>query len=389
MIKRIAEDKALDLIEYFPCIAIVGPRQVGKTTMVKIIQSKLTKANIYLDLETISDYSKLSDPETYLQQHENKTVIIDEVQRLPSLFPLLRALIDQNRVPGRFILLGSAGPDLIRDSSESLAGRIAYIELAPLILHEIPGQFSLSDLWLFGGFPDALLKSLPWNVWMNNFIKTYLERDLPNLGFSANPIQTQRLWTMLAHNHANLINYSEISKSLELSSVTIKKYIDFLEKAYLVRQLRPYTLNIKKRLVKSPKIFIRDSGILHFLLGIEKFEDLISNIKMGSSWEGFVIDQIAAMLPEGRNLYFYRTHDGSEIDLIIEKGGKPFYSIEIKYGSDPRPSKGNIIAIQNLGTKNNFIITAKSEDYMLSSGFRVCSLKTFLDRYLPFSTVIP
>lgn len=383
MITRSSEKEILELLKYFPCIAIVGPRQVGKTTLVKMIREKLDKPSIYLDLETISDYSKLADPETFLREQENKTVIIDEVQRLPGLFPLLRALIDLKREPARFILLGSAGPDLIRDSSESLAGRIAYLELMPFVLEEIIKEHSIRDLWLSGGFPDAFLHKAPWRVWMNNFVRTYLERDLPNLGFSAEPRRAERLWIMLAHNHANLINYSDLSKSLELSSVTVKKYIDFLEKAFLVRQLRPYTMNIKKRLVKSPKIYVRDSGVLHYLMGIESFNDLISNPKMGSSWEGFVIDQVSAKLQTGRQLFFYRTHDGSEIDLVIEKGGKPHATIEIKYGSDIRPNKGNILAIRNLGTNNNFIITAEGNEYSLSTGFKVCSLQTFLQYYLP------
>lgn len=383
MITRSAERDILELVKYFPCVAIIGPRQVGKTTLAKIIRQKLEKPSVYLDLETISDYAKLSDAETYLGEHENKTVIIDEVQRLPGLFPLFRALIDAKREPARFILLGSASPDLIRDSSESLAGRIAYHELTPFILEEIIKEHTIRDLWLSGGFPDAFLHKAPWQVWMNNFVKTYLERDLPNLGFSAEPIKAERMWIMLAHNHGNLINYSDISRSLELSSVTVKKYIDFLEKAFLVRQIRPYTLNIKKRLVKSPKIYVRDSGVLHYLLGIESFEDLHSNPKMGSSWEGFVIDQIFAKLKVGRRLSFYRTHDGSEIDLVIEKGGKPYAAIEIKYGSDVRPSKGNLLAIQSLGTIHNFIVTAGSDEYSLSNGFRVCSLQAFLQNYLP------
>ncbi|HNS18334.1 MAG TPA: ATP-binding protein [Bacteroidales bacterium] len=383
MITRSAEKDILELANYFPCIAIVGPRQVGKTTLIKMIREKLDKPSIYLDLETISDYSKLADPETYLREQQDKTVIIDEVQRLPGLFPLLRALIDLKKEPARFILLGSAGPDLVRDSSESLAGRIAYLELAPFILEEIIKEHTMRDLWLYGGFPDAFLHHAPWQIWMNNFVKTYLERDLPNLGFPADPIKAERLWIMLAHFHGNIINYSDLSKSLELSSVTVKKYIDFLEKAFLVRQLRPYTMNLKKRLVKSPKIYIRDSGVFHYLLGIESFEDLISNPKMGSSWEGFVVDQISAKLKVGRRLFFYRTHDGSEIDLVIEKGGKPLAAIEIKYGSDIRPNKGNLLAIQNLGSTFNFIITAEGDEYNLSSGFRVCSLQIFLQDHLP------
>lgn len=383
MIKRIAENRILKLINSFPCVAIIGPRQVGKTTLVKMIKDKLKNKSLYLDMELLSDFTKLVDPETYLNQHKDKTVIIDEVQRLPSLFPLLRALIDQKRTAGRFVLLGSAGPELIRDSSESLAGRIAYFELTPFIVDEVITNYKINDLWIRGGFPEAFLLKTPWDDWMNNFIRTYLERDLPNLGFTADPIKAERLWVMLAHNHANLMNYSEISKSLEVSSVTIKKYIDFLEKAYLVRQIRPYTFNIKKRLIKSPKIYIRDSGILHYLLGINEYEDLFKNMKLGASWEGFVIDQIAAIIPTGRKLFFFRTHDGSELDLVIEKGGKPLASIEIKIGSDVRPSKGNTLAAVNLGTTKNFVVTAESEEYVLSNGFRVCSLITFLHKYLP------
>jgi len=191
------------------------------------------------------------------------------------------------------------------------------------------------------------------------------------------------LWTMLAHHQGSPMNYSDIARSLELSSVTIKKYIDFLDQAFLIRQLRPFTLNIKKRLVKAPKVYIRDSGILHYLLDINSFDILTSHPKMGASWEGFVIEQIASKIPDGRKLSFYRTHDGSEVDLVIEKGGRPAAALEIKYGSDVRPSKGNLLAIESLGTNKNFIVTASGEDYKHSSGFRICSLQSFLNHHLP------
>ena len=298
MIKRIIEKRILKLLKSFPCVAIIGPRQVGKTTLVKEIRNSLKQKSLYLDLELTSDLNKLSDAETFLIQNLSKIIIIDEIQRKKDLFPLLRALIDKDRKPGKFILLGSASPDLLRDSSESLAGRIAYEELTPFIIPEISEHFSTEQLWIKGGFPDAFLAKIIWDDWMGNFISTYLEKDLPLLGFPADSITARRLWTMIAHNHGNLINYTEFSKSLEISVNTIKKYINFLEQAFLIRQLPPYYFNIKKRVVKSPKIYIRDSGILHYLLGLETMNDILGFPKMGASWEGFVIEQIKAVLPK-------------------------------------------------------------------------------------------
>ena len=381
MIKRIAEEKITDLLNGFPCVAIIGPRQVGKTTLAKQIEKKF-KSSIYLDLELTRDYEKLDDPETYLKQFEDKLIIIDEVQRKKELFPVLRALIDQKRVPGRFLLLGSAAPELLRNSSESLAGRISYYELTPLLIPEIFPKYKTDLLWVRGGFPDPFLNNKYWLEWMNSFVKTYFERDLPNLGFPADSITGERLWTMLAHYHGNIINYAEIGKSLDLSIHTVKKYIAFLENAFLIRTLKPFYSNIKKRLVKSPKVYMRDSGILHYLLGIENSGQLFGNPKKGSSWEGFVIEQIIPLLPQNRKVYFYRTHDGAELDLIITKGGRSVASIEIKFGARIKPSRGNTEAIKFLNTKHNYILINDEEDYMLSSGFRVCGLNVFLDKYL-------
>ena len=295
---------------------------------------------------------------------------------------VLRALIDKDRKPGKFILLGSANPDLLRDSSESLAGRIAYVELTPFLIPEISEHFSTDQLWIKGGFPDAFLNKTLWNEWMENFISTYLEKDLPMLGFPADRITARRLWTMIAHNHGSLINYSEFSKSLEISVNTIKKYINFLESAFLVRQLPSYYFNIKKRIVKSPKIYIHDSGVLHYLLGLETMNDILGFPKMGASWEGFIIEQIKALLPQKMNIYFYRTTDGAELDLVIEKGGYPYVGIEIKYGSNVRPTKGNTEAMKTLKTEHNFVIIKDDEDYFLSNGFRVCGINKFLKQYL-------
>jgi predicted AAA+ superfamily ATPase len=382
MIKRLGQEKVEHLLKGFPCVAIIGPRQVGKTSLAKQIRQDYPDS-LYLDMELQSDYLKLEDAETFLAQFDDRLVIIDEVQRRRELFPVLRALIDMNRKPGRFLLLGSAAPDLIRDSSESLAGRIAYYELSPFILKEVQPAYEINDLWFRGGFPVPFLNKEIWPDWMNNFINTYFERDLPALGFPADSITGKRLWLMLAHLHGNLIKYSELAKSLELSVHTIKKYVQFLENAFLVRTILPFHSNIKKRLVKSPKIYIRDSGILHFLLGIDRYEQLTGHPKMGASWEGFVIEQLMPLMPLNRQVFFYRTHDGSEIDLVIAKGGIPVSSIEIKFGSDVRLSRGNTQAIQTLQTTKNFILVKDKEDYAISKNLRVCDVNTFADKYLP------
>ena len=383
MITRSAQKKVQELLGLFPVVAIIGPRQCGKTTLAKTIMENWHKKCVYLDLELQRDLNKLADQETYLVNHEQDTVIIDEIQRLPGLFPSLRALIDQNRIPARFLILGSASPDLLKQSAESLAGRIAYLELTPFLLPEVTGVYSIDQLWHKGGFPGALASENLWSVWMQNFVMTYLERDLPQLGFSGNSVAARRLWTMLAHNHANMVNFSELGRSLELSHITIKSYIDFMEKAFLVRQLHPYSVNVGKRIVKASKVYIRDSGIFHHFIGNEKFDDLFGTLKLGASWEGFVIEQIIGLLQPNRNFYYYRTWEGSELDLVIEKSGQAHAGIEIKYGANIRPSKGNTLAATALKIKHRFVVTRESEDYLLSNGFRVCGLERFLSHYLP------
>ncbi len=382
MIFRNAEIKIKELIQYFPCVAIVGPRQVGKTTLVKQIIGKSDGDYIYIDLENPMDYTRINDSFSFFNQFPDSSFAIDEVQRRKELFPILRSVIDANRKPGRFILLGSASPDLIRDSSESLAGRIAYYELAPLNILEITKQFSIDKLWINGGFPIAFTESVPRNIWMENFIRTYIERDLIQLGFPGNSINARRLWQMLAHIHGNLLNYSELSRSIEVSVKTVMNYVQFLESAFLINTLQPYLTNSKKRLVKAPKVYLRDSGVLHYFLGIESKEELIGHPKMGASWEGFIIEQIKANLKINRHIYFYRTHDGAELDLVIERGGIPIAGVEIKYGSNFTPSRGNTEAIQTLKTKNNFIIVREKEDFIHKS-FRVCGIEIFLEKYLP------
>ena len=374
-IPRTAEKDILRLLSYFPAVAIVGPRQVGKTSLAKHITAEWTRPTLYLDLENPRDLNKLSDPFLFLEPLQEQTVILDEIQRVSDLFPILRGLIDQHRVPNRFILLGSASPDLIRDTSESLAGRLAYFELSPLSHLETAAFSSYQNHWLRGGFPESLLASDERNSmdWRDNFIQTYLERDLPLLGLNANPLLTRRLWTMLAHWNGNLLNLEAIGNSLGVTAPTIRRYIDFFEASYLIRRLQPWFTNISKRLVKSPKIYIRDTGILHALLAISSFEQLQGHPSLGASWEGYIIQEIATMLPPRHELYFYRTQDGTEADLVIVKAGVPDVLVEIKHSSAPLITKGLRIAATDLKTRRNVIVAPVSENYPLRDGFEVVS----------------
>ncbi len=380
MIPRSKTSKIVEVLSYFPVVGIVGPRQVGKTTLAKLISKRIKKNTVYIDLENPKDFAKLTDPVLFFENNIDNCVILDEIQLKRELFPVLRAMIDMKREPTRFIILGSASPELIRDSSESLAGRIAYEELPPFNLLEVGGD--ISNHWLAGGFPDSYLAPTQQLrvKWLSNFVQTYIERDLPLLGLNADRITLRKLWVMLAHMHGAVLNMNNLARSLELSSTTIKKYISFLDNAYLVRQLQPYSGNIKKRLVKSPKVYIRDSGIYHFLLSINDFNSLEYNPIVGASWEGYVIEQITQLLSEDTECYFYRTHLGAECDLVIVKGGKPLMSIEIKYTSVPKLTKGNRIAFSDIGAEMNYVITYNTDDYMIDKNVSVCSLASFLNR---------
>lgn len=375
-IPRLAESEILKLASYFPAVAVVGPRQVGKTSLVQAIRSKLSNPSVYLDLENPGDLAKVSNPTLFLDSLSEQTVILDEVQKLPTLFPVLRGIIDRNRKPGRFILLGSASPDLIRDSSESLAGRIAYYELKPFIWSEIQSLTDYRAHWFRGGFPLSLLAPNDEfsGLWRQNFIRTYLERDLPLLGLNADPLLIGRLWQMTAHLSGNLLNMEMLSGSLGIHGTTVKKYLDFFESAYLIRRLQPFSINLKKRLVKTPKIYIRDTGILHQLLGINSSFDLAGHPSLGASWETYVIEQLVAILPDWAQLYFYRTHQGTEVDLVITKGGIPEIILEIKYTTTPKLSKGFYIAQEDLGAQKQFIVCPIQKGYPLSATIKVVGI---------------
>lgn len=379
-LSRIAEQDILDLCAYFPAVAIVGPRQVGKTSLALHLADHLDRPALYIDLELPQDLALLQEPELFLEQHRDKTLIIDEVQRLPHLFPVLRGLIDRHRQPGRFILLGSASPELIRDSSESLAGRIAYYELKPLTLAETGAGTDQRQHWLRGGFPEAFLAPDERRCmqWRQNFIQTYLERDLPMLGLRADPMLIRRLWTMLAHLHGQLLNISQLSTSLGIGATSVRRYLDFLEAAYLIRRLPPYYANVGKRLVKSPKVYIRDSGILHGLLDLPTYDTLLRHPVLGASWEGYVLQEVMVILPASRDIFFYRTADGAEADLVITRGGVPDTLVEIKHSTAPSPSKGFHMVSADLKTRQHFIVYPLERSYPVSGGGIVTGVQGLL-----------
>jgi len=385
MISRRILAEISDSLSFFPVVAIIGPRQVGKTTLAKQVMSESVKPTLYLDLERQSDLFKLNDAELFFSQHTEKLIVIDEVQNKKDLYPFLRALVDHSREPGQFLLLGSASPELIRHSSESLAGRIAYHQLHPFDLTEIPATVSQNDLWIKGGFPKVLFAKNDdlAHRWMENFINTYLNRDLLKLGLTASPKIIRNLWSMMAHLNGQLFNATTLGNSLGVTTPTVKRYVDFLEEAFLLKSLHPFSWNMQKRLVKTPKIYLSDTGILHHLIGISNLENLSGNPIIGSSWESFVINQILTLKKDSVGLYFYRTHHGTEADLVFTRGLNVVAAAEIKYSNSPQLTKGNFLAFDDLKAPMNYIITPSSDDYPFKERVRVCSLKAFIANYLP------
>ncbi len=370
MIKRNLEKQILDSLKHFPVVAILGPRQVGKTTLAKEIKKKVSKKVIYLDLELTSDLNKLNEPELFLGQFDFSThmIIIDEIQRKPQLFSLLRALIDNNRMPGSFLILGSASRDLIKQSSETLAGRIVFHELTPFTLDEVGGSGkNVKRLWECGGFPESYLTKDTNSsyLWREAFIRTYLERDIPQLGIHIPSPQLKRFWTMIAHNHGQLFNANQLAKGLGVSAPTVRHYLSILEETFIIRQIRPYYSNLKKRLIKSPKIYVRDTGLLHNLLMINTYDQLQGHPSLGYSWEGFVLEQILDSLPVGWDAYFYRTATGVEIDLILIKHGNKPIAVEVKYSLSPRLGKGFNMAFDDLKCERGFVINPGNDIYPL------------------------
>jgi len=361
-----------------PAVALLGPRQVGKTTMA--LEIGKSRPSVYLDLESEADRAKLAEPELYLAQHEDKLVILDEIHRTPQLFGALRGLIDagrrRGRGKGRFLVLGSASIDLLRQSSESLAGRIRYLEVAPIEAGEA-GAERLDALWLRGGFPESLLvasdaASLRWRA---DFIRTYLERDIPQLGPRIPAETLRRLWTMLAHQQGGLLNAAALARALAVDGKTVASYIDLLVDLLLLRRLAPWHGNAKKRLVKSPKVYVRDSGLVHALLSIADHEALLSHPVTGSSWEGLAIESLIAAAPQGTVPHFMRAATGAEIDLLLTLPGrrKP-WAIEIKRSLAPRLEAGFRTACDTVDPERRLIVYGGGERFALAGGVEAVSL---------------
>ncbi|MDQ3110621.1 MAG: ATP-binding protein [Bacteroidota bacterium] len=387
MIDRIISPHLKRMMKLFPAVGLIGPRQCGKTTLALQIKKELGDKALYYDLESPDDENKFRDPELLLNNLVAKTIIIDEIQRKPELFAILRSIIDKNRKNGRFLLLGSASPEMIKGASESLAGRITYIEATPFLLGELPSSPDTENKhWLRGGFPGAWLarSNNDAKAWMAAFTRTFIERDLNTLfGTSFSPALMFRLWRMLAHQHGQLWNAASFSKGLDISPVTVNRYVDYLQGAFMVRRLQPWFENSRKRLTKSPKVYIRDSGILHHLLGLYDKNSLLNHPSVGYSWEGYVVEQICALLPDTVHPFFYRTIDGAEMDLVIAKGIKPHVCIEIKLSTAPSVSRGMTQSIIDLECKNNFIITSgNAPAWKIRKDIVVCGLQDFLKNQL-------
>ena len=379
MIKRRLQEDIIKSIGKVPSVGLVGPRQAGKTTLAKMIAETVEKPVIYLDLEDPQDFQKLDNAQLYFQQFQNHLIILDEAQRKPELFPLLRSLIDQDRKPGRFMILGSASPSLKRQASESLAGRIAYFELSPFTLDEInDGKDNYKKLWLRGGYPESYLADSEESAtaWIQNFIRTHLERDLPVLGIRVPSTTLFRFWTMVAHCNSQLLNASRLAESLGVDSKTARRYLDILEETFMIRQLQPFFGNVKKRLVKSPKVYIRDTGLLHTMLKIYSYDDLFANPVLGASWEGFCLEQILALKPPKYDAYFYRTQSAAaaEIDLVLTKGLKVEIAVEIKYSLTPKLTRSSTKAINEVAPLKTWIVYPGDESYPIKKDIWTLSI---------------
>ncbi len=379
MIDRRISAELNALIDSGPAVALIGPRQVGKTTLALAIGER--RPSIYLDLESDADRAKLTEPELYLEQHSDKLVILDEVHRLPNLFQNLRGLIDRGRRTGkrtgRFLLLGSASMDLLKQSGETLAGRIAYLELHPIDGTEVPAD-QMNTLWVRGGFPDSFLASSDRvsQRWRQDFIRTYLERDIPLLGPRIPAETLRRFWTMLAHHQSGLLNAADFARALGVDGKTVASYLDLLVDLLLVRRLEPWHSNLGKRLVKSPRIYVRDSGIAHTLLGLATQEEVLGHPVAGASWEGFVIETLIAAAPAGTQNNFYRTAAGAEIDLLLTPPGDRPWAIEIKRSLTPKLEKGFYLACEDIEPARRIVVYPGTETFPLKESVEAMALKS-------------
>jgi predicted AAA+ superfamily ATPase len=392
MIQRAAKTRLVELLSRFPAVALLGPRQVGKTTLALSLTGEAGLSPMYLDLELPSDRAKLADPELYLAAHEDRLVILDEIHRLPGIFQTLRGLIDQRRRKGKrsgqFLLLGSASIDLLQQSAETLAGRIAYMELTPFLEDEVRGVVpnASQSLWVRGGFPDSFLaetedESFEWRA---AFIQTYLERDVPSLGPRIPAETLHRFWQMLGHNQGQMLNAAQLAAGLGISGQTVARYLDIMVDLLLVRRLQPWSTNAGKRLVRSPKVYVRDSGLLHTLLGIRDQETLLGHPVVGASWEGMLIENILSSVPATTRAWFYRTAVGAEIDLVLESAPNERWAIEIKRSlGDPKPSRGFYIGCEDIQAARQIVLYPGEDTFKLDAKTDVMPLQALLSDLVP------
>lgn len=375
LIQRKDKDTVFEYLQVFPAVVILGPRQCGKSTLVKMLSGYFNNF-LYLDLQNRDDLAKLNEPGLFFQANQDKIICLDEIQLIPDLYSILRSEIDANRKNGRFILLGSASRELIQQTSESLAGRVGIIELTPFLATELLFEevFNLHQYWLRGGYPDSYLapSESASILWRENFIRTYTERDIPQLGFQIPAQHIRRMLMMSAHSQGQLFNASKIGESLGLTHPTIRRYLDLLEQTFILRSVNPLEINVKKRLVKSPKVYVRDSGLLHRLLQIDDFNALMGNPVFGASWEGMVIENIITSLKDC-HFSFYRSASGDELDLIIEKGGKR-QAIECKASTAPKLNKHFWRALEVVQPAKTYVIAPVKESYPMHQDVVVSDL---------------
>ncbi len=366
-----------------PAVGLVGARQVGKTTLAKHVGGERDSDPVYLDLQLPSARRRLVDAEAYFRSVADRLVILDEVQTMPEVFPVLRGLIDEDRRPGRFLLLGSASPALIRDSAESLAGRISYLELPPLLWDEIADIIALRTHWLRGGYPEALLPGVNVGAeqtqlrrmqWYGDYVATFVARDLPDLAGGADRATMTRLLSMLSYSQGGQLNYTKLAGSLDRTGPTIARYVDVLEQAFLVRRVPPYTPNVGKRLVKAPKVYVRDSGLLHGLQRIADEQQLLGHPLVGASWEGYAVEQLLARVPPSTQAFFYRTSNGAEVDLVIESPGRPLLAFEMKFSTAPTLTKGFYSAVEDIEPDASYVVVPEGEAYPVKGGVVVLGL---------------
>jgi len=379
---RSIEERLVQLLENFPAVAILGPRQAGKTTLVKEIRKELKKESIYLDLENPADAASLDHPVEFLNSLSEKTVIIDEIQRRPELFPVIRTLIDTRRLNCRFILLGSASPKLLFLSNETLAGRIVYLELTTFGHMEVRHLGDFRKHWVNGGFPVPFLinDNDIRKEWFKSFISAYIERDLRLLGLSTSPTNLHRLLLMISAIQGGILNNSGLANSLGISSPTVANAISFFERSFIVRLLLPWYSNIGKRLIKSPKIYMRDSGIVNYLLNIGEYETMLRHPQLGNLWEGYVVEEIIRTLGTGYNYFFYRTADGAECDLLIFQGNTCIAAIDAKFVPDPKRTRSMAVTLQDLKPQKAFFVVPECQvPYKISDNLNVATPWQLID----------